>query len=154
VGLPQEEFFEQTADYCAMILDAVNPRPEGVCIHVPWHGQHVMAERIGEFERRLSVHKAHLIADIVVDSLSRLTEQDCEASALRDLVHEGIEGSGGIQQFTIWPATSVTADLSSMAYGQHWDSGPTTPHRRSIRGGRTPALLSAGLWYATRLTSW
>jgi hypothetical protein len=92
VALSQDEFFERTADYCATILDAVKPRPEGVCIHIPWHGQQVMAERIDEFSRRLGVYKAHLIADIVVDSLGRFSEQDYEGSPLRDLVREGIVG--------------------------------------------------------------
>jgi len=92
MALPQEEFFGATADYCAMVLDAVDPRPEGVCIHIPWHGQHIMAERIDEFARRLRVRKAHLIADIVVESLNRLSEQDYRDSPLRALAEEGIEG--------------------------------------------------------------
>lgn len=92
VGLPQEEFFERTASYCSMVLDRVSPRPEGVCIHVPWHGQHAMAERIVEFAQRLEVKGAHLIADIVVESLDRFTEQDYDNSRLRDLTREGIEG--------------------------------------------------------------
>jgi hypothetical protein len=92
VALTQEEFFEQTADYCAMILDTVNPRPEGVCIHIPWHGQQIMEKRIDEFASRLKVRGARLIADIVGDSLKRFSEKDYEKSSLRDLVREGIEG--------------------------------------------------------------
>jgi hypothetical protein len=70
-ALLEEEFFGVTADYCATLLDAAKPRPEGVCIHIPWHGQQIMAERIDGFARRLSVGKAHLMADIVVETLRR-----------------------------------------------------------------------------------
>ncbi|MHC4394025.1 MAG: hypothetical protein ACYS1A_00065 [Planctomycetota bacterium] len=93
VYLPTQQYFDKTADYCAMILDAVKPRPEGVLILVPWHGQHIMAEKIDEFAKRLRVKKAKLIPDIVGDAAMRLTKADYKDSKIRELVQEAVEGN-------------------------------------------------------------
>lgn len=93
VYLPSQEYFDKTADYCAMILDAVKPRPEGVLILIPWHGQHIMADKIDEFAKRLRVRKARLIPDIVGDAAMRLKEDDYKDSAIRELVREAVEGN-------------------------------------------------------------
>ncbi len=92
IYLSHDEYFRRTADYFAKILDFVDPRPEGVVIHVPWHGQHTMAERLGEFTRRLAVRKVRLVPDIVVEAAFSLKEVDYRGSALRDLAREAIEG--------------------------------------------------------------
>jgi hypothetical protein len=91
IWVPEGEHFGLTADYCAGALDAVRPRPEGVLIHVPWHGQHVMGRKIEEFAARLGVRKARLIPDIVVEAAFSLTEQDYRDSPLAELAREGVE---------------------------------------------------------------
>src|SRR5262245_44980541 len=83
-------YFESPATYCAALLNHLAPGPEGVVIHVPWHGQQIMGERLNEFARRLRVRKVHLVPDIVVDSIKRLKPDEYAQSPLRELVREGI----------------------------------------------------------------
>ena len=78
--------------FCASVLDSVEPRPEGVLIHVPWHGQKIMGRKIEEFAARLDVRKTVLIPDIVVDAAWKLTEKDYRNSPIAELIREGIEG--------------------------------------------------------------
>ncbi|MHC4738406.1 MAG: hypothetical protein ACYS9Y_05830 [Planctomycetota bacterium] len=93
VYLPAQQYFDKTADFCTMILDAVKPRPEGVLILVPWHGQHIMAEKIDVFAKRLRVKKARLIPDIVGDAAMCLIRADYKDSKIRELVQEAVEGN-------------------------------------------------------------
>ena len=93
IAVSAREYFERTTTYCSTLLNHLAPRPEGVVIHVPWHGQQIMGERLNEFARRLRVRKVHLVPDIVVDSIKRLKPDEYEQSAVRQLVREGIEGS-------------------------------------------------------------
>lgn len=87
VYLPEPEYFERTTEYFRAILDATSPRPEAVLIHVPCHGEPIMAAKLDEFAERLGV-RARLIGDVV--GVEGLSDQDYADSPLYDLVREGV----------------------------------------------------------------
>jgi hypothetical protein len=89
--LPEPEYFEKSIAFFKMILDAMNPRPEGVIIHVPSHGERIMSESFGEVAGLLGVRGARFLGDIVGDGFNRLTKEDYKDSPMRDLIEEGIE---------------------------------------------------------------
>ncbi len=88
--ISEREYFDRTARYCAVMLDALEPRPEGVLIHVPWHGMNIMEQQIDEFARRLRVRKARLIPDIVVTAAWSLEEKDYRDSPHAALARRGV----------------------------------------------------------------
>ena len=47
------EYFEKTTEFCRMVLERQDPKPDGALIHVPSHGEEEMTRRIDEFGQRL-----------------------------------------------------------------------------------------------------
>jgi hypothetical protein len=89
--LDEPVFFDKVCDFCSMVLDVTRPRPEGVLLHVPYHGLGEMQRRFDEFTSRLEV-RARLVGDIVCDAVDSLRPEDYADSPLRELAREGIEG--------------------------------------------------------------
>jgi len=90
VFIPEQEWFEKTCEYCGRIVAAMEPKPDGVVIFVPWHGMHPMETHLDLFAGRVGA-PVRMIGDAVVDATWRLQEQDYADSPLRDLVREGLE---------------------------------------------------------------
>jgi hypothetical protein len=89
--LPEPEYFEKTTEFIKRILDATVPRPEGVLMLVPAHGEGIMKERFDEFTRRLGVRGSMFMGDIVGEGYERLKKEEYKDSPLRELIDEGIE---------------------------------------------------------------
>jgi hypothetical protein len=91
IYLPEPEYFEKTTEFIKMVLDATVPRPEGVIMLVPSHGERIMSERFDEFTRRLGVRGSRFIGDIVGEGFDRLKREEYKDSPLKELIDEGIE---------------------------------------------------------------